>query len=186
MNMIKLNDLFGLPAAKDMDDDAYIQLIHASWGEGKLPIFWEDGPVPPYLAPFFALTFFNTGSLIKILIGEDKKRFLPDILLPPGPWHQNGRDYFNPIFFGPEQVVALFGSKLEASKNPVGRPSAREPILEIYNRRLAAGETQEVLAEEAEVIGRRLKRDYPGAPNAEQTTIENNIRDLHRKKFPRR
>jgi hypothetical protein len=185
--VIKLNNLFGLPAAKDMeDDDAYMRLIHDSWGEGKLPIFWEDNLVSPYLAPFYELTFFNSGSLIKILIGKDKKPFLPDILLPPMPWQQNGRDYFNPIFFDLERAAVLFGSKLEAPKNPVGRPTAREPILEIYNRRLAAGETQEVLSDEAEVIGRRLKRDYPDAPSAEQTTIETNIRDLHRKKFPRK
>jgi hypothetical protein len=62
-----------------------------------------------------------------------------------------------------------------------GRSTAKHKIVAEFERRVASDEALPSLTAEARDLSRWLLRTYPGAPPTSTRTIENQIRDLHRR-----
>jgi hypothetical protein len=67
-----------------------------------------------------------------------------------------------------------------------GRTTAKHKIVAEFKRRLASNEALSSLAGEARELSQWLLRAYPEAPLTSARTIENQIRDLHRRHFKTR
>jgi hypothetical protein len=63
-----------------------------------------------------------------------------------------------------------------------GKPSAIMVVAREHQRRLSCGEALPKVSKEAAYLKEWLDRTYPEAPNTTAKTIENRIRDAHRKK----
>ena len=63
-----------------------------------------------------------------------------------------------------------------------GKPSAINLVAREHQRRLSCGEALPMVSKEAAYLKEWLDRTYPKAPNTPAKTIENRIRDAHRKR----
>jgi hypothetical protein len=78
------------------------------------------------------------------------------------------------------QVVDPFRSGMP------GRTTAKHKIVAEFQRRVASNEALPSLAAESRELGQWLFRAYPEAPATSARTIENQLRDLHRRHFKTR
>jgi hypothetical protein len=64
-----------------------------------------------------------------------------------------------------------------------GRPTMKHLIMAEFERRLASGETLASLKAEATELCKWSVRTHPDGPSPTSGTVENHIRDLHRRRF---
>ena len=86
-------------------------------------------------------------------------------------------------------ITKLRPGRVAKGERPVGRPSARARVMELFERRRRVGETAEELAEEARAIRELMMREDPSREAPAIGTIQNNLRDAFHElkgKEPRR
>jgi hypothetical protein len=76
-------------------------------------------------------------------------------------------------------LAALRSGVSKGAERARGRPSCRSLVLEIFGRRLRAGETAAAVGEEARAVLERVLREEPGLRPPASGTVENIIRHDH-------
>jgi hypothetical protein len=77
-------------------------------------------------------------------------------------------------------LAALGADKTKRPPGSKGRPNLKGPVLDLYRKREAAGETAAMVGDEAQAIHERLLRERPGSQPPAVGTIARHIRQPHR------
>jgi hypothetical protein len=89
--------------------------------------------------------------------------------------------------FRDQRVLDSHLSELDPFRSGMpGRTTAKHKIVAEFERRVSSNEALPSLAAEARELRSWLLRAYPGAPRTSAKTIENQLRDLHRRQFKTR
>ncbi len=120
-------------------------------------------------------------------------------IVPPDRWRVLKPDFQNSIaksstfslegvrVFRDQRVLDSHLSELDPFRSGMpGRTTAKHKIVAEFQRRVSSNEALPSLAAEARELGDWLVRAHPEAPRTSPRTIENHLRDLHRRQFKTR
>jgi hypothetical protein len=115
----------------------------------------------------------------------------PD-LSDPKEWRDPNTKSWVDVWFYSSEVEALIKANVEFPSRPVvepvsartgapGRPTSAHFVVQEFNRRCQSGEVEDILSSEAKALSAWLKATHAGLPRMTPRTIENKIRDAHRR-----
>lgn len=121
------------------------------------------------------------------------------VIVPPDRWRILKPDFQNSIaesstfslegvrVFRDQKALDSHLSELDQFRSGMpGRTTAKHKIVAEFQRRVSSNEALPSLAAEARELVDWLLRAYPEAPRTSARTIENQLRDLHRRHFKTR